>query len=177
MNRLITTTLVTVLCLAPFVDTAAQGQSPHIYRKVVVLCIGIEQYQHITLPPAPGTVNDAMKLGSTLANKYGYSPEYMIGPQATREAVIDRLKSMAGRLGPEDVLIVFFAGHGQVVNLSGITAGPGNGGETIASVTASSNTPLLIPNPIAVTYTTGNTTGSLSFTPAANASGSASPDL
>lgn len=58
----------------------------------------------------------------------------------------------------------------QTVALSGISAGPG---ETQAlNVTASSGNPGLIPNP-AVTYTSANATGSLSYTPVANANGSA----
>jgi photosystem II stability/assembly factor-like uncharacterized protein len=58
----------------------------------------------------------------------------------------------------------------QTVNLSGITAG---GGESqTLTVTATSGNTNLIPNPT-VTYTSPNTTGSLSYTPVANASGTA----
>jgi hypothetical protein len=59
----------------------------------------------------------------------------------------------------------------QTVNLSGISSGAANEVQ-ILMVTAASSNPALIPNPT-VTYTSANTTGSLSFTPAANASGSA----
>jgi uncharacterized repeat protein (TIGR01451 family) len=58
----------------------------------------------------------------------------------------------------------------QNVSLSGITDGGGEG-QTLV-VTASSNNTGLIPNPT-VTYTSPNTTGSISFTPVANASGTA----
>ncbi len=60
----------------------------------------------------------------------------------------------------------------QTVNLTGISAGPANeAGQTLA-VTATSNNPGLIPNPT-VDYTSPNATGSLTFTPVANASGTA----
>ena len=59
----------------------------------------------------------------------------------------------------------------QTVNLSGISAGPGESAQPL-QVTASSSNTGLIPNPT-VTYTSPNATGSLSYTPAANASGSA----
>ena len=59
----------------------------------------------------------------------------------------------------------------QTVNLSGISAGPGESGQPL-QVTASSNNTGLIPNPT-VTYTSPAATGSLSYTPVANASGSA----
>lgn len=60
----------------------------------------------------------------------------------------------------------------QTVNLSGITAGPTNeSGQTLA-VTATSSNPSLIPNPT-VNYTSPNSMGSLTFTPATNSFGPA----
>jgi hypothetical protein len=59
----------------------------------------------------------------------------------------------------------------QTVSLSGISSGSANENQTL-TVTATSSNPGLIPNPT-VTYTSPNTTGSLSFTPAADKSGSA----
>lgn len=58
----------------------------------------------------------------------------------------------------------------QTVNLSGITTG---GGETqVLTVTASSNNTTLLADPV-VTYTSPGGTGSLSYTPVANQSGTA----
>src|SRR5205807_1422838 len=58
----------------------------------------------------------------------------------------------------------------QTVSLSGISAG---GGESqTLTVSAVSNNTALIPNPT-VSYTSPNATGSLSYTPVANASGTA----
>jgi hypothetical protein len=58
----------------------------------------------------------------------------------------------------------------QTVNLTGISAGAGNTGPGLTVTAFSSNTGL-IPNP-SVTYTSPKPTGTLSFTPAANGSGS-----
>ena len=70
---------------------------------------------------------------------------------------------------PDPAAILEDAGA-QSVNLSGITAG---GGETqVLTVTAISNNVALIPNPT-VTYTSPNATGSLAYTPVANAFGTA----
>lgn len=58
----------------------------------------------------------------------------------------------------------------QTVALAGLSAG---GGETqVLTVTAKSSNPALVPDPV-VTYTSLDGTGSLSFTPVANASGTA----
>jgi CSLREA domain-containing protein len=57
----------------------------------------------------------------------------------------------------------------QTVNLSGIGAG---GGETqMLGITVTSSNQLLIPNPIVITYTSPNATGSISFKPAPDQNG------
>ena len=60
----------------------------------------------------------------------------------------------------------------QTVSLSGITSGPSFESSQTLTVTAGSSNTALIPNPT-VTYTSPNTTGSISFTPVPNANGSA----
>jgi hypothetical protein len=60
----------------------------------------------------------------------------------------------------------------QTVGLGGISAGPANESAQTPSVTASSSNPAVIPHPT-VTYASPATTGSLQFTPVANASGTA----
>ena len=67
-----------------------------------------------------------------------------------------------------DVTINENAGQ-QTVNLSGISSGATNQNQTLTVTAASSNTGL-IPNPT-VTYTSPNATGSIRFTPIANANG------
>jgi len=59
----------------------------------------------------------------------------------------------------------------QIVSLSGISSGVTNEAQTL-TITATSSNPTLIPNP-SITYTSPNATGTLTFTPAANLSGSA----
>ncbi|MFO1477825.1 MAG: Ig-like domain-containing protein [Verrucomicrobiota bacterium] len=59
----------------------------------------------------------------------------------------------------------------QTVNLSGIGTGAANESQTL-TVTATSGNTAVIPNPT-VTYTSPSATGTLAFTPVANASGSA----
>ncbi|HEV2392705.1 MAG TPA: hypothetical protein VG146_10125 [Verrucomicrobiae bacterium] len=58
----------------------------------------------------------------------------------------------------------------QIVNLTGITSGSSNEVQTL-SVSAFSSNPGLVPNPT-VNYTSPNTNGTISFTPAANSYGS-----
>lgn len=61
-------------------------------------------------------------------------------------------------------------GPSQIINLTGITSGSTNQTQTL-TVSAFSSNPGLVPNP-AVNYTSPNTTGTLTFTPASNSYGS-----
>ena len=70
----------------------------------------------------------------------------------------------------KDVVVDEGAGL-QTVNLTGISAGPTNESQTI-TITATSDNPSVIPNPT-VNYTSPDLTGTLTFTPAANAFGTA----
>ena len=58
----------------------------------------------------------------------------------------------------------------QTVTLTGISPGPASEAAQLLTITATSSNPALIPNP-AVSYTQGQTTGTLTFTSALNASG------
>ena len=59
----------------------------------------------------------------------------------------------------------------QTINLSGITPGPGDQGQ-ILFLSATSSNPSLIPS-VSASYTSPSSTGSLSYTPVADASGTA----
>ncbi len=77
----------------------------------------------------------------------------------------------APTLNPLTTLNILENATAQSVSLTGIGTGNANEIQTL-SVTASSSDPSVVPNP-SVSYTSPNTTGSLSFTPVANANGSA----
>ncbi|RYD20036.1 MAG: hypothetical protein EOP88_16635 [Verrucomicrobiaceae bacterium] len=62
-------------------------------------------------------------------------------------------------------------GAAKTVNLSGISSGPSNEASQTLLITATSSDPSVVPDP-SVSYS-GGSTGSLQFTPAANATGSA----
>ena len=100
------------------IEPVELNASPHVYRRVVALCIGIETYKH--LPEAPYAENDAKKVGESLQANYRFSPEFLLGTNATRVGIWSKLNQLGKELGPNDVLIVFFAGHGQVINLPSV---------------------------------------------------------
>ena len=90
--------------------------------------------------------------------------------QATFTVVVNPVNQQPTINPINNVTIVQNAGP-QTINFSGVTAGPGDIGQSL-TVTATSSNPSLIPNP-SVSYTSASTTGSLSFTPVFGASGTA----
>jgi VCBS repeat-containing protein len=72
---------------------------------------------------------------------------------------------------PNPVAILEDAGQ-QTVNLTGISAGPADESWQALTVTATSSSPALVPNPV-VTYTPANATWTLRYTPVANVNGTA----
>ncbi|BDI33585.1 hypothetical protein CCAX7_56360 [Capsulimonas corticalis] len=80
-----------------------------------------------------------------------------VNQQPTINAILDQ--TVNENVGPQNVA------------LSGITQGAGDTGQAII-IAASSNNPALIPTPT-ITYTSANSTGTLTYTPAANAFGTA----
>lgn len=73
-------------------------------------------------------------------------------------------------IDPISNVIIDKDSESQIINLSGI--GDGEGLEQIVNIVASSDNTALIPNP-AITYTSGQVTGTLSYTPVSNMVGSA----
>ncbi|MGI8520827.1 MAG: caspase family protein [Actinomycetota bacterium] len=90
---------------------------PHVYNRVIVLCIGINKYQYSGIPALDYAEPDANGFAQVVRSRYGYETAMLLGKDATRKAIGAKLGDYAVRLGEKDVLIVFFAGHGQVIEL------------------------------------------------------------
>ncbi|MGH7972191.1 MAG: Ig-like domain-containing protein, partial [Limisphaerales bacterium] len=119
----------------------------------------------LSFTPAPNASGSAMV--SVTVNDGGASNNTVV---RTFTVTVNAVNAQPTLDAIADVTINENAGA-QTVNLTGIGSGAANENQTL-TVTAVSSKPSLIPNP-QVSYTSPGATGSLSFTPAANASGSA----
>ena len=72
------------------------------------LIIGIEAYKH--LPKLETAVNDAVTVARVLKNDYGFKVTLLLDPE--RGEIIDALDEYRVKLGPEDNLLIYYAGHG-----------------------------------------------------------------
>jgi len=112
---------------APLVEIAAPGPkatgskgSVFPFRRVVALVVGINKY-----PRATGAADlayaeaDAQSMADLFSEHYGYEVVRLTGAAATKSAVEGEMQRLCGELTDGDALVVFFAGHGQIVELAG----------------------------------------------------------
>lgn len=81
--------------------------------------IGINQYAH--WPLLKTAVNDAKKLAALLVKHYGFSPDRMslwLDGAATQRGLMQGLRTTVAGLGENDNLLIYFAGHGQLDDLT-----------------------------------------------------------
>ncbi len=104
----------------------AEDAKPYVFRRAVVLCIGIDKYRFIN--EVQFAESDAKSVGESLRERYGFTPRYLLGPQATKDAILGVIRSYTTPrlesggpnpefLGEQDILIIYFAGHGQVISV------------------------------------------------------------
>ncbi len=81
--------------------------------KFYALLIGVNEYDDPDITSLDKPVADARKLGEVLEQYYTFEKEnitYLENP--TRSEIVDALDLMRKTLGPEDNLLLFYAGHG-----------------------------------------------------------------
>jgi hypothetical protein len=78
------------------------------FGKYTALVIGNNNYQH--LPNLRTPHNDAREIGKVLNEQYGFQVELLL--DAGRDEFMDKLNELRGRVGENDNLLIYYAGHG-----------------------------------------------------------------
>ena len=81
--------------------------------KYYALIIGIAQYKHYPILDTP--INDAMEVKKILKDVYGFETIMLLDDQATRSNIISSLSYLRKKLYYGDSLIIYYAGHGELV--------------------------------------------------------------
>lgn len=84
------------------------------------LLIGIDHYDH--WPILKTAVKDSETLRKLLGDRYGFEPQrikQITNRAATREGIIDAFEWLVERAGENDNVLIFFAGHGVLDDVSG----------------------------------------------------------
>ncbi|HJQ37259.1 MAG TPA: protein kinase [Thermoanaerobaculia bacterium] len=89
------------------------------YGKFYAVVIGESRYQKIG--PLPTAVNDARSVKQLLEQRYGF----IVTPleNATGQQILDALRATGKQMTPNDNLLIFYAGHGELLNDKGYWKG------------------------------------------------------
>lgn len=81
--------------------------------KFYALIMGANDYSDGNIPDLDNPISDATKLYNVLINRYTFDPNNVIFiKDPTREQIINELDRLTRRVGKNDNLLIFFAGHG-----------------------------------------------------------------
>lgn len=86
------------------------SQSYPATAAIYALVIGIDDYDHI--PDLDGAVNDANDISDALEG-IGAEVTLLLNRDATRNSIVETWTRLAEKVGPGDLLIVSYAGHGS----------------------------------------------------------------
>lgn len=76
------------------------------------LVIGNNSYQTASYPALASAVNDATGVAQTLKERYGYETTLLLN--ASRLDILSALNTLREDLTPDDNLLVYYAGHGEL---------------------------------------------------------------
>jgi uncharacterized caspase-like protein len=85
---------------------------PQIERKIA-LVVGVNDYLDPAIPRLANAVNDARAVADIFERQLGY--EAVVVDNATRSSLVAALNQLALTLGPRDSVVVYYAGHGELV--------------------------------------------------------------
>ena len=78
------------------------------------LIIGINDYEGAKIPDLETPINDAKAIAKVLKEKYGFKVKLLLDREATREAIYRGLRRLAASTKPNDSVLIYFAGHGDL---------------------------------------------------------------
>lgn len=85
-------------------------QSTTRSNNVSYLCVGMEYSSRFG--ECPGCERDATRLSSLMKEKYGYKGEVLISEEATKSAVVSKMKKYVAATGEDGLFLFFYSGHG-----------------------------------------------------------------
>jgi uncharacterized caspase-like protein len=90
---------------------------PKIARKLA-LVMGINRYDDARIPQLVGALPDAVAVNAHLQDELGYDVVMLNNP--TKAQVFASLNALAADMGESDSLLVYYAGHGEMVDATGM---------------------------------------------------------
>jgi len=110
--------LATAVC-AGIPPCRAQSDKAKLYDKSYALVIGITKYQHQDIwRLITNAENDAKSVAQFLEST-GFEVTPLLNDNATKDAIDNAFVALSTKVGPNDRVVIFFAGHGQTQSIGG----------------------------------------------------------
>jgi cell division protein FtsN len=101
--------------IAVISDLSHQSGKLGAYRALI---IGINDYIDPKIPDLETAVSDAKAMAGLLRERYGFQVELLLDRKATREAIYRALRSLVSSTKPDESVLIYYAGHGDLDHLS-----------------------------------------------------------
>jgi len=92
-------------------DLSHQSGKLGTYRALI---IGINDYQDPKIPDLETAVSDAKAMAKVLLERYGFQVQLLLDSKASKKAMFQSLRELAISTKPDDSVLVYYAGHGDL---------------------------------------------------------------
>ena len=90
---------------------------PQIQRKLA-LVIGIDNYADGRIPKLDNAASDAVAVGQVLENSLGY--QTIVVRDGSKQTIIAAFNLLAAQVSPNDSVVIYYAGHGELLEKTGL---------------------------------------------------------
>jgi uncharacterized caspase-like protein len=97
----------------PVTNTSKAG-----VNKRVALVIGVNQYQDKSIPQLLSATPDAQTFAKLLETEFGYQTNVLIDP--SKQSIVKALNQATRDLGENDSVVIYYAGHGELIEKTGL---------------------------------------------------------
>ncbi|MEM7164396.1 MAG: caspase family protein [Planctomycetota bacterium] len=93
-----------------------------VYERCWAVLVGIDNYVDSAIPTLEYASRDARGVEAVLRKRYGFDDAtvtVLLNEEATREGILQAFGALKEKIGPDDSLLVFWAGHGTAESIGG----------------------------------------------------------
>jgi filamentous hemagglutinin family protein len=90
---------------------------PQIQRKLA-LVIGVDNYADDRIPKLDNAINDATTVGQVFEKSLGY--QTLVVRDGSKQAILAAFNQLAAVVSPSDSVVIYYAGHGELVEKTGL---------------------------------------------------------
>ena len=119
LRTVISVLLVAALSCAAVPPCGAQSEKDKLYDKSYALVIGISNYKHPEKWKKIANASNDAKSVAQFLSETGFEVVPLYNEQADKDAIANAFATLSQKVGENDRVVIFFAGHGDTKTLGG----------------------------------------------------------